>query len=61
MNKWLELLAGVVLLCIAAIAWISNWHSLGTAAWTFFKGGIVWLVILMGLLFLALGISDLRE
>jgi membrane protein YdbS with pleckstrin-like domain len=61
MNKWLELLAGVILLCIAAVAWISNWHSLGTAAWMFLKGGVVWLVILIGLLFLALGISDLRE
>lgn len=61
MNKWLELLIGLVLLIIAAIAWASNWHNLGAAAWQFLKGGLVWLVILIGLLFLALGISDLRE
>ena len=61
MNKWLELLIGLILICIAVVAWIVNWHSLGTAAWAFLKGGIVWLVILIGLLLLALGISDLRE
>jgi hypothetical protein len=61
MNKWLELLIGLVLVIIAAAAWISNFHSLGTAAWQFLKGGVVWLIILVGLLFLALGISDLKE
>ncbi len=61
MNKWLELLIGLILLCIAVVAWISNWGNLGAAAWTFLKGGIVWLIIIVGLLFLALGISDLRE
>ena len=61
MNKWLELLIGVILICIAAAVWVSNVGHLGTSAWEFLKGGIVWLVIFVGLLFLILGISDLKE
>ena len=64
MNKWLEILLGLILVIVAAYAWLANggvgiW-GLGSAALTFFKGGIVWLVILIGLLFLMLGISDLK-
>jgi len=33
----------------------------GTAAWEVLKGGVVWFVIMIGLLFLMLGISDLKE
>lgn len=66
MNKWLELLAGLVLLIVAVLVWAYslNWGSFwnfGTAAWEFLKGGIIWLVIIVGLLLLALGISDLKE
>jgi len=31
------------------------------AAWIFLKGGIFWFVIMVGVLFILLGISDLRE
>lgn len=61
MNKWLELLVGLVLVLAAAIAWITNLGGMGGAALEFLKGGIVWFVILIGLLFLMLGISDLKE
>ena len=62
MNKWLELLLGLIFV-VGAIyfAWgfsPSNW---GVAALQFLKGGIVWLVILIGLLFIMLGISDLKD
>jgi len=63
MNKWLEIILGLILVVVAVYAWISQpggiW-GLGDAALTFFKGGIVWFVILIGLLFLVLGISDLK-
>jgi hypothetical protein len=61
MNKWLELLLGLVLVLAAIVLgwWILP--SWGTAALEFLKGGIVWLVIIMGLLFLMLGINDLKE
>lgn len=67
MNKWIEILFGLFLIIGAIlIAWYSSiwWGSFWNfkhAAWEFFKGGIVWLVILIGLLFLMLGISDLND
>jgi hypothetical protein len=66
MNKWLELFAGLILIIAAVLVWAysMSWGSFwnfGTAAWEFLKGGIIWLVIIAGLLLLILGISDLRE
>jgi len=40
--------------------WGDFWNF-GNAAWEFLKGGIVWFVIMIGLLFIMLGISDLKE
>jgi hypothetical protein len=31
------------------------------AGWVFLKGGLFWLVLMIGLLFVLLGINDLRE
>ncbi|MBT3404960.1 hypothetical protein HN832_00980 [archaeon] len=69
MNKWIELFAGLVLVIAAIAVWgySANWNLLGvslnfgTAAWEFLKGGIIWFVIMIGLLFIMLGISDLKE
>lgn len=66
MNKWLEILVGLILVIIAIALWavspaLGDFWNFGRAAWEFFKGGLVWFVILVGLLFLMLGISDLRE
>lgn len=66
MNKWLELIVGLVLLIAAILiwgyspAWGSFW-DFGTAAWEVLKGGIIWFVIMIGLLFIMLGISDLKD
>jgi hypothetical protein len=65
MNKWLEILIGLILLVAAVLVWAysMSWGfwNFGTAAWEFLKGGIIWFVIMIGLLFLMLGISDLKE
>jgi hypothetical protein len=61
MNKWLEILVGLILVVVPIYAWIVNFGGMGDAALTFLKGGLVWLVILIGALFLMLGISDLKE
>ncbi len=61
MNKWLEILLGLILVIAPIYAWLTNVWGIGDAALTFFKGGLVWFVILIGLLFLMLGISDLKE
>jgi len=65
MNKWMELLLGLVLVVVAVLLWAftigNGFWDFGNAAWEFLKGGIVWMIILVGLLFLMLGISDLKE
>jgi len=61
MNKWIEILLGLILIIAAVYAWGVNFLGAGTAALEFLKGGIVWFIILIGLLFLMLGISDLKE
>ncbi len=65
MNKWLEILLGLILVVGAIlVAFYSlGWGAwnFGTAAWEVLKGGIVWAVIGLGFLFLMLGISDLKD
>ena len=61
MNKWFELLIGLILVTAAVYAWGMNFSGMGTAALSFLKGGIVWFVIMMGFLLIILGISDLKE
>jgi hypothetical protein len=60
MNKFLELLVGLVFLLVPIYAWIVNFWGVGSAALVFFKGGLVWLLILIGLVFLLIGISDFK-
>ncbi len=66
MNKWTEILFGLILLNGAIFVWSvsQQWGAFwnfGTAAWEFFKGGLVWFVILIGFILIMLGISDLKE
>ena len=65
MNKWAELLLGLILIVLAiVIAWYSqSWGSWNfwSAAGEFFKGGLFWLVVMIGALFVMLGISDLKN
>lgn len=69
MNKWMELMLGLILVVAAILVWgySANWElwgisfDFGTAAWQVLKGAIIWVVIMIGLLFLMLGISDLKD
>ncbi len=66
MNKWTEIFVGLILVIAAILVWgfSYSWGSFwnfGDAAWDFFKGGLIWFVIMIGLLFLMLGISELKE
>ena len=67
MNKWFELLLGLILLNgVIALAYFSGnlegtFWNFKHAAWEFFKGGLVWIIVMIGLLFIVLGISDLKE
>jgi hypothetical protein len=71
MNKWVELLLGMVLLiAVILLSWSSSaysWVFFGKdlnflhAGWVFLKGGIFWLVTMIALMFILLGINDLKE
>jgi len=66
MNKWLELLVGLILVIVPIWVWIAslNWGAFwnfGSAAWLLLKGVAIWGILLIGLLFIMLGISDLKE
>ena len=65
MNKWSELLLGLILIIAPIfIAFYSqNWGAWNfwSSAGTFFKGGLFWFIIMIGVLFVLLGISDLKE
>jgi len=64
MNKWSELLIGLVLIVGSiVVAWYSqNWGTWNfwASAGEFFKGGLFWFVVMIGALFVLLGISDLK-
>jgi len=49
------------LLCASVYAWGMNFWGFGEAALMFLKGGIIWVAILVSLVFLVLGISDIKE
>jgi hypothetical protein len=59
MNKWLEILLGLILIVAPIVVALSfgNWWN---AAITVLEGGILWAVLGIGLLFVLLGISDLK-
>ncbi len=61
MNKILQIVLGLILLVVPIYAWGINYASFGDAAITFLKGGILWLVILIGIVLVILGISELKE
>ncbi len=71
MNKWLEILVGLVVFIGAIlIAWASgaySWTIFGKnldflhAGWILLKGAIFWIAMLIGLLLIVLGITDLKN
>jgi len=67
MNKWVELLIGLVLVVGSILVmwysplWWGSFWSFKGAAWEFLKGGVFWFVLGIGALFIMLGISDLKE
>ncbi|MFH1327173.1 MAG: hypothetical protein ABIH59_03545 [archaeon] len=71
MNKWVEILTGLILLIgIILVAWYSalnNWELFGKSfnflhpAWIILKGFIFWIIAMIGLFLIFLGISDLKN
>lgn len=62
MNKWFELILGVILLVgvIALVLPGMPLDSWGFAAWTVFKGALTWIVGIVGLILIILGISEIK-
>jgi hypothetical protein len=61
MNKYLQILVGLIFLVAPIYAWIVDWAGFGTAALALLKGGIVWIFLMIGIAFLATGFSELRD
>ena len=60
MNKILTIFVGLILLLLAVFAWITNWVGFGDAALSLLQGGIIWIVLLIGLVALITGLNSLR-
>ena len=71
MNKWLEILFGLILVIgMILVAWYSavdSWVLFGksfnflNAGWILLKGSVFWFVMMIGLVLILLGISNLKE
>ena len=61
MNKYLEILIGLILLSAPIYVWITNDYGFGDAALEFLKGGLIWLFIGIGAMFLIIGLTDLKD
>lgn len=66
MNKWSELLLGLILIVGVIIVafyssqWWGDFWNFKSAAWIVLKGGVFWAILGLGALFVLLGISDLK-
>jgi hypothetical protein len=66
MNKWLEIVIGLFLinlsiyLVFVSSQWGAFWNF-GSAAWNLLKGGFLWGILFGGIIFIILGISDLKN
>ena len=66
MNKWIELLLGLILVIAAILiafysqSWGATWNF-WSAAWIVLKGGVFWFFVGLGALLVLLGISDLKD
>ncbi len=63
MNKWLKILLGLILVVVPLylILPASPLDSWGIATLELIKGGATIIVLLIGVIFIVLGISNLRE
>jgi len=65
MNKWSEILAGLIFLIGGVLIWYytlgKGFWDFGRPAWELLKGTILWGVLSLGILFVILGISDLKN
>ncbi len=61
MNKFIEILIGLVFLIVPIYMWIDNTASFGISALLFLKGGLIWLSLGIGVTFLIIGLAELKD
>ena len=61
MNKYIEILSGLVFLVFGVSLGVLNVFGFGSAMLSFLKGGLGWLIIFIGLVLISLGITDLKD
>lgn len=61
MAKVIVILTGLIFLLVPIYAWIVDFAGFGMAAISFLKGGLVWILILIGALSLVIGLNSLVE
>ncbi|MCK4650292.1 hypothetical protein KAT36_03600 [Candidatus Pacearchaeota archaeon] len=61
MNKFLEILIGLIFLLVPIYIWITNWADFGTSATLFLKGGLIWTLLGIGAMFILIGLSNLKD
>ena len=61
MNKFIGILIGLIFLLVPIYAWIVNFAGFGVAALTFLKGGIMWMLLIIGAVSLLVGLSGLKD
>ena len=64
MNKFIGILIGLIFLLVPIYVWLAvpgGYWGFGTAALTFLKGGIMWLLLLIGAVSLLIGLSSLKD
>ena len=61
MNKFIGILIGLILLLVPIYEWIIDFAGMGTAALSFLKGGIMWVLLLIGAVSLVVGLNSLKD
>jgi len=61
MNKFIGILIGLVALIVPIYAWIVNFAGFGDASLLFLKGGIMWILLLVGAASLLIGLTSLKD
>ena len=61
MNKLIGILTGLIFLIAPIYLWIIDFANLGTAALILLKGGLIWLSLGIGITFLLIGITKLKD
>ena len=61
MNNVSKIFVGLVLFLLSILIWITNWLGFGDAALSLLQGGILWIILLIGLVALITGLSSLGK